>query len=297
MAEAAPAPYVPPIALDHRSQKKKVPRLIHYVWVGGTIPPAYMQAIAETVDDCPSFKVMVWLSKKMSFHQDDYDANVQAVNDAEATVKTIDKLYKTEYSATEAWAQDLEWGWKDGVDGAKKPNFGAVSDIARSVILSTKGGIYIDTDCQPKEKLNKWNDKVPFGFQAICGDDSQPAESRSNLPSNCVMISIKDGRFINCYRQWINDQYGSVWNQGLKKSELRKIYRGPHGYDRGHVECKTILMTGPSALGFCALQKLTVKGIDVAQLIHTNGCTDELSGLAANPKHFTIRYDNTWLQD
>lgn len=285
----APAP---PKALDQKSQKAAVPKEIHYIWIGGTIASKYAKGIKKTAEACPSFQVNLWLSEEMSFKPRDYAANVEAATEAGAAVRSIDDLVTSKYTPTEKWAQKLEWGWKDGKDGAKKPNFGAVSDIIRAVLLMVEGGIYIDTDCGVNKSLDKFKCKVPFGFQAATGSDQSP---NGTMPSNCVMISIKDGLFIGAYRQWINDKYGALWNAGHKKAKLNKIFRGEEGYNNNHVEGKTLLMTGPSALTACGMGKLTVGGDDICQKFYLGGCTGKLEDFAVNKKHFNIAYDNTWL--
>lgn len=283
-----------PLPLDHTSQsRKKVPKQIHYIWIGGTIPTKYIKGIKKSVDVCPNFQVNLWISEKMSFGDEDHANNTLAAEEAGATVQEIDDLVSSKFTPTEKWAMELEWGWKDGRDGAKKPNFGAVSDIIRAIILMDKGGIYIDTDCGAKAALNDFDCLIPFGFQAATGNDLNPD---STMPSNCVMISIKGGRYIGCYRQWVNDKYGSVWNQGLKKSALKKIFRGPDGvYVDKHVEEKTLFMTGPSALAGCALGKLTVNGNDVGQKLFLGGCVLDMKDFKVDKKGFKIAYDNSWL--
>jgi Glycosyltransferase sugar-binding region containing DXD motif len=295
--ETAKPPTPSKVALDDKSQKGKVPAEIHYVWVGGKMPEKYKAAMLTSIRNAPLFTVNLWLSANMSANAAAYTFNTDLAKEIGATARDIDNLLDNDGlnkgTPTENWALQTEWGWKDGKDDAARPNYGAVSDIIRSVILMEYGGIYIDTDCGTKAALNSWDRKIKLGFQAATGSDVNPD---STMPSNCVMISLPGGFFIAAYRQWINDQYGKVLNEGLKKSALTKHFRGTKGYDKKYVEEKTLFMTGPSALLYCGIETLTVKKKDIAVAICTKGFVDDLAPLAVDKKHFRIEYDNSWLK-
>ena len=285
---------MPAKALDDGSQNRvKVPKEIHYIWIGGRIQDKYRDGILSTVRTLRDYRVNLWLSKAMSFDSGAFAHNRLQAKQIGAEFMDIDELVAQSYTPTEKWAMALEWGWRDGDNGGQKPNFGAVSDIIRAVILHVRGGIYIDTDCSVKANLAQFNGVTPFGFQAATGNDLNPTGDKL---SNCVMISISSGYFIGYYRQWINDEYGKIQNKGLGPGDLQRRFRGEHGYSRKHVEEKTLFMTGPTALAACGIGALTIRGLDVGAALNGSGAVNDLQGLRINKDHFKIAYDNTWLE-
>ena len=76
------------------------------------------------------------------------------------------------------------------------------------------------------------------------------------------MISLRGGFRIASYRQWINDQYDLVLNQGLKMSVLSEHFRGKEGYN---VEEKaSSWLTQPPSKRAELRRSHTVKEKDVA---------------------------------
>lgn len=282
--------------LDHKSQKQVIPKEIHYIWIGGALPKEYADGIAATIANCPTWQVNLWISKKFSFSEEDYYANEGTAATVGATVGIIEDFVDLYGTDIEVWALDLEWSWNDGPVGKEhKPNFGAISDIVRAIILATVGGVYVDTDCGVLKGFDKFKGKPKFGFMCAAGSEEEPD---ATSPSNCVMITIPRGLYIGYYRQWFNDDYEKAKFTYRSDEALYGYFRGRNGtYDETRVKEMTIQITGPEALKACGWKHLTVKKKDVGEYMYDNGCTGLLADMAVDKeKHFRIEYDNTWLK-
>jgi hypothetical protein len=285
---------------DFKENKATVTKLLHFIWVGGAIPDKQLNKAKESLKQLgKDWKACLWISTLYSMDRDKDGKRTAEGTASEAYKKnkgasgfTVFDMEKSlNFSQTEKDALKVEWSitpW----------NPGAMSDIIRAAILDEHGGIYCDTDCSLKKKVEDLKPK--WGFWAATGNEKSP---KSTIMSNCMMASVKGGDYIKAYRKWINDEYKKVLAKGnVAKGELAKIQEHLRGDpSKGEMEAKkrkeeiTLLLTGPVALQACVmsskLEKLPLtafatKGVNPA---------DETKHLKFPDEYVNVGYDNSWL--
>jgi hypothetical protein len=276
--------------------KKNVPQYIHYIWVGSNIPDNYWEGIKRTAElfQDTNYKILFWISRKFSLTTDAYEHNrylcsPEHKNNVEH--RDIDGLAKRSMSDIEKWALQIEWD-------IQPTNYGAISDIIRAVILDEGGGIYIDTDCSFRSSFEFLSPR--YGFYAATGSEKNPD---SSMPSNCVMASLPNGQYIGAYRTYIAQKYQGVRNNYTTNDEIKVYLRGDRDLTpsarKKHIEEKTLLLTGPTALYACA-DKLKISGIrgnNLTEHIALNGLTGVAQALAMPRDLIRVAYDNSWLRE
>lgn len=104
------------------SEECKIPKIIHQIWVGPKIPPAFFFAFQE---------------KWKALHPD-WEYHLWTENELAA----------------------LNLDLKDLIDSS--PNYGEKSDIIRAELLDRFGGVYLDVDMDPRHSLEELHRKYDF---------------------------------------------------------------------------------------------------------------------------------------
>jgi len=271
-----------PIELRDHTNDQEIPKDIHYIWIGGVMRqndekvgpiPAYRDGIQYTkrVLD-PDYTIHLWLSKHLSINAEAYEENVEWATAMGLQIRNID----TELELREREVMVIEWE-----RNTQKPNYGAISDILRLVILYQFGGIYMDTDCAflkpPPDSLIPKYGVLFVSSRGNMPPEEQPVEqhrpiptpkkskslfscfsccmSSSELPlefmggsfpivgiTNSVIGSVIGGLVIANYRSYIMTTYREV--QELCRNDEQSILDYLYkGRDDG-----TLIRSGPEAM-------------------------------------------------
>lgn len=109
-----------------------IPRLLHFVWVGGVIPPAYAKHIAGWRDLHPGWGVRLWAEDDLTWLQ-----NQELFDRAEEIAPGSEGQFR--------------------------------SDVARYEILHRHGGVYLDCDIAPRKPLDDLSDHAEWACWEVDG--------------------------------------------------------------------------------------------------------------------------------
>ena len=147
------------------SMTPKIPRHIHYIWIGGPLPKNYWIAIMDMyfVARENGYTINIWTDHINNFKKLKNDQGINEFNRfweffAEKSkgfkirnIKELKKIADEELLFPTGFLKEL-WHWID-LEQIGLKNLAAASDLLRCLILSYYGGIYLDTDIHVMSKL------------------------------------------------------------------------------------------------------------------------------------------------
>ena len=144
-----------------------IPKIIHYVWVGGNpLPKEFANYIANWKKVMPDYQFMEW-----------NDSNI------------------CELLSDERYEPILKWGY------AERKHLGFLSDLIRYAALYRYGGFYVDTDVEifkPFDIFLEYKNVFGYIFDALIGTATLGSEKGSeiyrDLTDNLVDSFYKEGR-------------------------------------------------------------------------------------------------------
>ena len=131
------------VRLIQRYHSLKMPRIIHFIWVGSQIPVKYIYNIINVVIGNPNFRVYVWIDNPQGYgsHIQKHDILLSAPNihlrNASTIFPRIVKLIPRAKYLIPYYERE-----RIGIF----TNYAAAADILRLFILYIYGGIYLYTD-------------------------------------------------------------------------------------------------------------------------------------------------------
>ncbi len=215
------------------------PKKIHFIWVGGPIPPNYLRSIQNLakVAKRSGFEINLWLDNKLNYTKTSsrYDINVpnlrlRNINELKARMET-DRFYSDTPSKANRY-----WSYIDR-EMVGFNNLSAVSDLLRIEILRQEGGIYFDTDIKFKLKPDSMLkvDNLPFGikihgeFELIrkfSGEESKP-KIRVNKFNGDIIEVLPNHEIMEMAIDKTLVKYQRLDEENLADRELRKQF-GPY---------------------------------------------------------------------
>ncbi|KTD35901.1 glycosyltransferase [Legionella nautarum] len=157
---------------DNRSEQNpfgKVPEKIHFIWVGGPIPPKYLRSIQGLagVAKRSGFEINLWVDDELNYHK---TSAREEINIPNLRIRNIDEL-KDKMQTDEFYTNEPErykkfWEYIEREEIGFN-NFSAISDFLRAEILRQEGGNYFDTDIIfiIDENSKLVSDELPFGIK------------------------------------------------------------------------------------------------------------------------------------
>eukprot|EP00397_Hematodinium_sp_SG-2012_P053219 GEMP01063398.1.p1 GENE.GEMP01063398.1~~GEMP01063398.1.p1 ORF type:complete len:387 (+),score=74.37 GEMP01063398.1:111-1271(+) len=109
---------------------REVPRIIHFIWIGSTLPAKYAVTVAAAMEKNPNFAVMLWLEFPLKEAETEFLAGKAAGRPAGPVVAKL--LDEEVFRAAAVLAEETNPGTK--------------TDVYRLELLYKYGGIYMDTD-------------------------------------------------------------------------------------------------------------------------------------------------------
>ncbi|MGN6670286.1 MAG: hypothetical protein ACTHJ4_01940 [Candidatus Nucleicultricaceae bacterium] len=198
----------------------KIPQKIHKVWLTNPddpkeLPEDYIAWAKRTVEACPiseGWEPYLWIQENELLPQ-----TIKEIEKFGVKVKLIGKL---KASIEES---------KILLDAIRAKKFGVASDLARAIAVREEGGIYTDTDYALRQSAIVLCRAYNF-FAGL--------EPMSSFVGNACYGASKNHPIINKYIELMVRNYTS----SLVPEYIKKI--------PDHDGFKTILLTGPSVLGF-----------------------------------------------
>lgn len=254
---------------------KKIPKKLHFIWIGTPIPDKYVQNINHWAELNPDYEVNLWLDTATINHEHLAKAYEQAnkthsvLRDLTTTDKDLyDRMVNRDYYNDEATGSDA--------------NYAAASDILRLAILESEGGVYIDTDTLPIEHCALGDIDAPYGFIKPVG------------ATNDVLAAVSNCDIVKAFSAQINTNYSSLLTMHSTR-ECDEKYMLHRGIKPWKYRCDTTLdWTGPGAIlpilqfhffNPLVAQNKVSKAIEMSQNIFSQ----EMG------KKFNTQSDKTWL--
>nr|WP_255701912.1 RHS repeat-associated core domain-containing protein [Bordetella sp. LUAb4] len=166
----------PATAVRPTEKLARIPKKLHYVWLGGTMPANNLRNVLLAAHQNPDYKVNVWTDRPMAIHaaqeQSQYEADSSLhrhlqyryghrleVRDVAEPFEALQQRFRSTGTLSSGEARHglgthlhaLFLGAKNG----SYRNFAGGSDIARLAILAAEGGVYADVDVVFKDPLGE----------------------------------------------------------------------------------------------------------------------------------------------
>lgn len=127
---------------DPNGGDPEIPKIAHYVWLGGNLPDYARSNIISFAMDNPDWSVNVWTDNpaKLKGHLVDQGLSSDAflhfhVWDVKQAIETVPEHLRRDFSGV--YAREVSGPYR---------NYAAASDLLRLAILYQWGGLYMDTD-------------------------------------------------------------------------------------------------------------------------------------------------------
>lgn len=170
------------------------PNTIHIIWVGGPLQERHALRIEQWRQLNPDYEVCLWIEPRLLDEKVLSDLQEWA-NETKITLRECDKLNWEDISELgDAEAIENLRHWISELLDDKIPNYGAVSDLYRYLILFSEGGWYVDTDIIPEKPLP--TDLVlDYEFAIDLELDDEQKKVQSHTPG--ILISNARSQFMS----------------------------------------------------------------------------------------------------
>jgi mannosyltransferase OCH1-like enzyme len=169
-----------------------IPKVIHIMWLGGSMPTHYESFVASWRIFHPQWKIIFWTDNALNYHR------------GSVVIRTFDELQNVlQGTQTDIVvdASGLAYENKDMYDAAI--NYGEKSDILKWEIVYRFGGVYVDIDFEALKPLDTFHHCYDFytGLQPLDTNMVQlgaalfAARPGHPILRECV-IKIRDNRHI-----------------------------------------------------------------------------------------------------
>jgi hypothetical protein len=258
---------------------KKIPKIIHFVWVGNEpLPDKYAENIRTWASQNPNFNIILWVDKKGSPPE-----VAQAYKEGSIGLPRTSKRFQIKDISEQGISDDFIRYEIDKL----RPNYGAASDLIRYKALYEHGGVYLDTELQPGDRplsqatevfktkhktsvtfLNSYtkgstaNDtfitskKNPF-FQLL----SELAQARYRIGDRTMsseadiekIISMRDGSI--------------VLGNAFERSNISLLPNQTYSADQSeYIEEITLFRTGPRLLRYALCNFMKIPNVEIYEL-------------------------------
>lgn len=187
-----PQPKINPEHAYTKTACQTAPAIIHYIWLGGPIPPKYLVTIhgVATVAKKSGFIVNLWVENEKNYL---LTSEREGIHVPGLKIRNINELYEKMatdpfYEETEKLNRFIAYVNREMV-GFK--NYGAASDWLRLEILRQWGGIYVDTDILFSLNIDSLMspDALPLGFK-LRSKIKYQSESPTPLSIADILLSL-----------------------------------------------------------------------------------------------------------
>jgi Glycosyltransferase sugar-binding region containing DXD motif len=197
-----------------------IPQKLHIVHFGDTLPPNVKKNVEQWAEKNPNWEKNVWVDKsylspqqmsELKQHADKNGYNLRYVNDEIYKNPPHPRLALARERASGKQLQAIETSpeLKEGLkaQGQKVPdkNWGVVSDLARVEILMKEGGVYLDTDMAPGQRL-------PDKLRAKNGFLANIKGHSDTVPANDIIATTPNNKVLRTYADDISDRYFKAVN-------------------------------------------------------------------------------------
>ena len=183
-----------------------VPKIIHYIWLGGPIYEEYWLTITKmaTIARANGYIVWVWVDNSKNLRllktipgrlrlnipettriiidNDTYDHYINKLKSIEIkSIYDLERQTKALKNVPITFHKDFWKALREEMVGLK--NYGAASDLLRYLILFIYGGLYFDTD----ERIVSSSLTIPE-----IGTITLPCGFKNNWIANSILISIRE---------------------------------------------------------------------------------------------------------
>lgn len=268
-----------------RMPMPSVPKIMHFIWIGTTIPDNYAKNIKKWIRDNPDYEVKLWIDS------DIYNNKIDANQAAKKTGATVCDISDTPYK--NIITQNVRW-YYDECSG-QHANFAAASDILRYEILYEYGGIYIDVDIE-SSGVPLGDIDAPLGF-------IRPAIHKKTGMTNDVLMSIPHAEILQDIISIVNQQYSQHFNKSdTEATRFFSSHRStePENLFSGAIKgegrvTSTLEMSGPDVVAKAVQPIISDKFKNITNKDEADRATEEINKLLwKNSDSFIAHADHTW---
>ncbi len=204
----------------------KIPKLMHFVWLGGKVPSARIENILSWVEAAEGVTVNLWLDDNAA---DATGGDLGQLESGGVAIRNISELYGESERLEEAAGQLPTVDDKGVNPGAA----GALSDIVRLEILHKEGGTYMDSDNTPGDNAGEFADMdAPLGVRL-----GWAKLEHSEAFSNDAISAVPGNEYIANYREHV---YGKMQDKESRDAIVSR--------DSKKVKNSVMNTTGPEAM-------------------------------------------------
>ena len=193
--------------LNEGTEVQRVPKMLHFIWVGGPIPDRYKDNITRWHQNNPDYTIHLWIDTDSTKPEQVEEAKREA---DELVLSVSGRLHNLGGGdATFLTDPMLKNGvfYQDEVTG-QRANYAAASDILRLEILFRLGGVYVDTDTLSTD--------VPLG-----DIDAPEGFVKPKGPTNDVLCALPGAKMVDLCRDEITAAYARVLKQSDKQANVQ----------------------------------------------------------------------------
>jgi len=185
-------------------QNRSIPRTLHLIWVGDDLPINYFKALNNAQQACQNahYTLNVWMDSSAREANGKELAEMQATEGfiVRETGEILDYIATTPSFTEDEKTQLLK---ALAFEYMSPPNYGAVSDFLRLLILYKEGGIYADFDI------------IPENFASIHLEESLPFTELSDIgiahpdrTNNLILSASEHPALRHCLQSMTHQMFG-----------------------------------------------------------------------------------------
>jgi len=194
-----------------------IPKMFHYIWVGGKIYPEYLEHIRYFARVCAKsgYAVKIWVDTSSYFENRDdfYDIENLTLCHTENILQNLVDDDESGYTIQEKedFIKSIYFEY------LSPPNYAAVSDFLRIEILRQEGGIYLDTDTMLHAYTKQQDIVLDIDFSIL----NKIGIAHTDRNNNLIAASINHPALIACGKMMIDKM---TEQHSLPEEEYRKTF-------------------------------------------------------------------------
>ena len=186
-----------------------IPKIMHFIWVGGVIPTDRLEEIKRWRNQYPDFKIVLWTDPEATGRDfgkeavEDQFRKIQEAGIKDIEIKKISDLLEGNTASSEIIRYEID---------RLHPNYGAASDLIRYEALHKYGGVYIDSDVEPPQDT-----AASLYRNASFWEQADRSYIYRSGEMNDVIFSPKGASGMEILKHYVQENYHLLSKESAKK--------------------------------------------------------------------------------